>query len=271
MILESLILGGIVGRGVGNMVSYDKNNAKAQSINLKALNTISESQRLLAKQQEKTKNSLIKLANRKKGILQTSMKQFIELYETIIRINFKEGEGIKELNLSQMTLSEIKEVEIMSLTASKALSTEQTIATMVIRGGISGVIAKEAEMDVSMAKMRNSQARVMESQVETICTELDDVYQRSERLTTILTQMNILLLRSISNTSDIIKKNGSERSKYSQYERDCLQACINTTVALKKIIDTPLLDSEGEIAIQSMEAIKIGEEYLDMINNEVNR
>ena len=47
---------------------------------------------------EKTEKSLIRLANRKKGILSTSIKNFIDLYSQIMKINFKEGEGIKELS-----------------------------------------------------------------------------------------------------------------------------------------------------------------------------
>lgn len=263
-------LGGPIGSFVENMITYDKNNAKAEEINVKALNRMGNAQREQLKQEEKTKTSLSKLANRKKGILMTSMKQFLELYEKIMIINFVEGDGIKELCFSNFTPAIIEEIKTMTSVAGNTLNTGQTIATMLVRGGISGVIAKESEMNVNTAQMRNKQARVIESQAETMCVSLDAIYQRSERFTEILTKLNMLLLKSISNTSIIIEKNDRDRKKYSQYERDCLQACINVASAVKKILDTPLLDTDGEVTVQSLEAIQIGEEYLNRIGKEVS-
>ncbi|MGE4284709.1 MAG: hypothetical protein AB7G87_13525 [Clostridia bacterium] len=263
-------LGGPVGSFVENMITYDRNTAKAEEINVKALNRMGNAQREQLNKEEKAKTSLIKLANRKKGILMTSMKQFLELYERIITINFVEGDGIKELWLSNFTPAIIEEVKTMTSVAGNTLSTGQAIATMLVRGGISGVIAKESEIGINIAHMRNKQARVIESQAETMCVALDAMSQRSERLAEVLTRLNMLLLKSISNTSEIIEKNGKDRKRYSQDEKDCLQTCMNVASAVKKVLDTPLLDRDGEITVQSLEAIQIGEDYINRISNTTN-
>lgn len=265
------VLGGPIGNFVENMSTYDKNNVKSEEINVKALNRMGTAQREQLKQEAKTKISLSKLANRKKGILITSMKQFLELYEKIIIINFVEGDGIKELCFSYFTPAIIEETKTMTSVAGNTLSTGQTIATMLVRGGISGVITKESEMNVSIAQMRNKQARVIESQAETMCISLDAIYQRSEHIADVLAKLNVLFLKSIGVTSNIIIEKGQERNNYTQVDRDYMATCINIASAVKKIIDTPLLDRNGEVTTQSIQAIQIGEDYLCQINEAIRK
>jgi hypothetical protein len=43
--------------------------------------------------------------------------------------------------------------------------------------------------------------------------------------------------------------------------------CINIAGAIKTVIDTPLLDKDGNIAKESQEALEIGNQYLKAISN----
>ena len=45
---------------------------------------------------------------------------------------------------------------------------------------------------------------------------------------------------------------------------------MNFADAVKKILDTPLFDENGELTIQSKEAIASGEEFLNRINSIIN-
>lgn len=263
--IKGYLVGGVVGSFIENMIVADKNDAKAEEINIKSLNRMGDAQREQMKQEEKTQASLIKLATRKKAILISSIDQFLSLYEKIIKIDFQTSEGIKELFDSKFTPTIIQDMKTVTSVAATDLNTNQIVATMLIKGGLSGVIAKESELNLNVAYMRNKQARVIEAQIETICVVLDAMYQRAEKLCKVLTALNVLLIDSLKYAAEIIDKNGFDRNNYNQHDRDSIMTCINIASTVKKIIDAPLIDQEGEITLQSLEAIEIGEAYLKEI------
>lgn len=256
---------------IWNMIQADKNNERADRINIKAFEKIQNAREKQEEQENRTKMALEKLANRKKGILCTTMKNFIEIYEKIMKIDFTEGEGIKELSLSTLTPTIFNDVKNMSATAiGVQMTTGQTIATYLIKGGISGIIAKEAEMNVSVASMRRRQSNVIESQVETTCIALDGIIQRADRISDILAKLNLLFRKSIKTTDEIIEAKGKNRLNYTKSDKECLMTCINIAGAIKKILDIKLLDENGEITKKSLEAIQIGDDYLNQINDVIN-
>ena len=258
-------------RFVYNMIQSDKNNARAESINIKAFNR-EESAKAKVKEKEKQVNdSVEKLANRKRAILITSMKDFLDTYEKIKKINFTDGEGIKELMNSQFSLTEYVETEKMVNVASVKMTTGQTIAAMIIKGGVSGVISKESEINLNLANIRKKQSYVVESQMESVYTLLDYLYQRCERMTDILTKLNMLFIKSIKATKLLIEERGLNKSNYTRDDKEKLMNCINFASVIKQILDAKILDSNGDITQQSMEVINMGNEYLQKIQNVINR
>lgn len=261
-----------------DMIRADKYNAEADKINIKALNNLSNAERELYDQQSKTLKSMEKLANRKRGILLTSIDEFIQVYEKIMTINFTESDGIKQLNDANYSSVAISELRTMVVTSGYSMDTSQTISTFLVGtitggliGGFSNIIAKEAELNVVAAKMRKKQAAVASSQAETIKVALDAIYQRSERLAKLLAQMNLLFRKSIQNTSYIVDKNGRDRLNYSIDEKQGIRNCLNFADAVKKVLDAPLIDEEGDLTKKSIEAIQAGEEFLSQISSISNK
>ena len=258
-----------------DMIRADKYNSRADSINIKAFNKLAKTQELQREQQIKTSQSIIKLANRKKGIISTSINDFINLYERIMKVNFIETDGIREIYKLNNSVGVISEMKIMISTASQVLTERDIVNTMlvgvlklgILTGGVSNVIAKEAELNESAARIRKKQISVIESQIETINTS---IYERAERISVILAKINILFRKSIEVTSKIIDKNGADRLKYSKEEKEYIRNCMNFADAVKKILDTPLFDENGELTIQSKEAIASGEEFINKINSIIN-
>lgn len=257
---------------IWNMIQADKNNARADKINLKAFEKIQNAKEKQEEQEQKMYMSLEKLANRKKGILCTSIKEFIETYEKIMKIDFKDGDGIRELSITKLPPEMISDVRNMSATAiGMTMTTGQTIATYLIKGGISGIIAKEAEMNLGVANIRKRQANVIEAHSETICTALDAIIQRCDRISEILAKLNLLFMKSIKTTGEIISQKGMNRLNYTRSDKEEIMTCINIASTIKKILDTKLFDEKGEITKQSIEAIQIGDQYLNQINNVINK
>ena len=93
-------------RLINNMIKADRNNERADLINIKSFNKEEESNQLIRELEEKMSLSLDKLANRKRGILITSMKDFIEIYEKIKKIEFQESDGIRAVSYTHLRAHE---------------------------------------------------------------------------------------------------------------------------------------------------------------------
>ncbi|MGH4137655.1 hypothetical protein [Clostridium sp.] len=251
-----------------NIIKADKNDAKSDRFNIKAFEKNVNAEENKNNQRHETDMSLIKLANRKKGILSTSMNDFIKVYEKIMTINFLESEGIKELGISVLSPTIFKEMRDMTGVAGIQMTSGQTIVTYLL-SGISGIIAKESEMNLNTASMRNKQANVIASQSETICMALDAVKERANRISEVLAKINILFRKSIETTDNLISEKGRDRKKYTNQDKEQIMTCMNVATTIKKIIDTKLFDEDGEITLQSVEAVQIGEKYLQKINNAI--
>lgn len=258
---------------------YDLNKAceideRAKKRNIKAFQKSGEASRKLSEYEQKTKMTLEKLSNRKKGILETSLMEFVGLFERIMQIEFTESDGIKEI-LNNLPAIIDNDHQFSSVNMPKlVLNKSETAAVMLkgfLYGGPSGalgaLVIKDSEINSRMASMRLRESEVYESHTETICTALDAIMIRADKISGILTKINILFRKSSQIANDIIDKNGTNRHNYNDYEKKRLMSCINLASALKSIIDTKLLDENGVITQQSFDAIETGNEYLQKIQN----
>lgn len=269
MIVEGVAIG--VGKMIYDMYQSDKLDSQASATSLKAMNRMEEAKAAQRLKVDEAKKSMLRLGNRKKGILISSMTTFLELYQQLIKIDFAELDGIKELSEFPSTM--VQEVGSQISFASNPMSDGETVATVVINsflfgtlGGISAAIKKDSERNLDMAQARAKQARAIAAQANTISLAYEAITERSNRITDVLTKLNLLFAKSLSYTKQIVDKNGTDKRNYSLTEREGLATCISLAAAVKKIIDTPLLDAEGEITIQSLSAIQIGEGYLQEID-----
>ena len=73
-----------------------------------------------------------KLINRKRGIYQTSIATFLELYKDLQNINFEEGEGLKELSATSLTTVAIEEMKDMAGVSRSDLSDSQMVTTYIL-------------------------------------------------------------------------------------------------------------------------------------------
>lgn len=254
-------------RFIYNMVQADKKNAQADRINIRAFEQMAQAQAKMDKQETETSMSLEKLANRKRGILVTSITEFIRIYEQIMSIHFQQGEGVQELSWAVLTPAQLGEIKTMVSVPGIRMTDGQAIAAVVFKGGISGYIHKEAEINVSVASMRRRHAAVVESQAETIAAALDAIKLRADRISDVLAKLNILFRKSMETTESIIGEKGSVRAGYTDDDKEKIMTCMNLAQAVKSLLDTPLLDAAGELTKQSIEAIQTGENYMHKLQH----
>ncbi len=251
--------------GISNIMKADKNNEEAARITMRAFKKMEESNTKLIQANEELNESITKLANRKMGVLKTSMTKFLNLYETIMKIDFQESEGLLELKNKSFGHEEQKHLNEMITTSTNGITGKQELVAFCF-GGIPGIFKRESEENVNAAKVWSKQVRLINSQKETICVELEAIQQRVEKTASILAKMNLLFTKVLKETESIISKNGSNRQNYSTQEKDFLMVCINFAVAIKNILDVKILDSSGDITDASRQVIEAGENYIQKVN-----
>ena len=268
-----VILGGLaVGGMIKNMMDADRNNEYAKAKNAKAFNKIGASARELKIEQEKTEKSLLKLANRKKSVMTNCMGKFMEVYQKIIKINFEDTEHSLDLNFKPLNPETLDNIKEMTTVAGMNMTTKEIISSMLFRGfgfksGITGVIARESEINLDVASMRNKEANVIASQNETVKSVFTAIYEQSERFSSLLSKLSLLFMKNLQASESLIDEKGFDRSAYSTDDRKILMTGINIASTVKGILDAPIFDENGEISKQAYQALQVGESYLEKMKN----
>jgi len=96
-ILAGLAAAGAALLGVGAQMDAKDTNERAQKIADEAKSLYNDSKRSLETAQMKTETSLLSLGNSKKQVLDTSINQFLTVYERIKNIELSESVGLDEI------------------------------------------------------------------------------------------------------------------------------------------------------------------------------
>lgn len=273
MIIESLLIGGAF---IGAAYSSTLDD-KARKKLAKAFERQYEAKELAEKKKLETDNSMLKLANRKRAILSTSIKDFIELYSKIKKINFVESDGIRELDSNLCLSDSVVELEQLRLKTTHSVTMTDTdlVKSFIIATPLVGVIGafataafvKDSKRDLKAAEAQLRASRVVYSQAQTIETVLNGIIDRCNNLSDVLTKLNLLFVKTIRESNEIINEKLYDKSLYTTEDKRLLMTCMNLAAAVKGIIDVPVLEENGEITQKSYEALQTGSQYLNQISN----
>lgn len=235
---------------------------KGYSLNEKALATLRDAHNthanavcLIQSHKEAAEQKLTKLVNRKKAMLSVRMNQFISVYQEIRKIDFQPGDGILELYSDTLTIRQAEEIEAMAITALKPMS-EKELAVAYIFSGPGGLYLADAKRSVELANSQERIADAMYQQAETIVVAMDAIGKRANQISDLLAKFGVLFSNSIREASAIIQRNGTDRKKYTQSDRETLMICINLAGAIKNILDVPILDSKGKLTSASARVLQ---------------
>ncbi len=268
MITDALALG----KMIYDVKKADSLNEQATRKSVKAFTKASEAELAREQSQEVMEKAVVKLMNRKKAVLCTSMDSFLKLYERIIEINFTEGDGIKELEGFFPSLIEETYMQISTAgkISDKSVITKNFVAGYLmggLMGAMVGSLVDDAQYKLDTARIVAKQAEATAIYEDTISLSCQAITERVKRMTEVLTKLNFFFDKSIRHTNEVIDKNGAVKNNYSKEERKGLAICINLAGAVKNVLDAPIIDENGEITKKSMEAIVNGEKNLEKINN----
>lgn len=254
-----------VGKVVYDMWQSDKYEKQARSINYEAFSIVESAARKSREEYAKTTQTLLKLANRKKGIMNGSLPKFLEVYRKIIKINFKEVDSLDGDRALVLQENSIRSIDQMISVSGVSMSDKEIIGTFLFSwqyGGLSGAIKKDAKINLDLAYTRSDEAEVIASQYETAQIALKGIGDKAESFLKLLAQMNRLFLMSIQHTDKIIDGNGFDRQNYSADDKKALMNCINLAKAIKDILEAPLFEADGKVSQQANRALVVGDEYI---------
>ena len=129
------------------------------------------------------------------------------------------------------------------------------------------IFASQAKKKYNDAEAEYLQAEAINEQAINTCIVLNSIMVRASQLCGVLQILNEFFIRGVNNMCDIINTSGEDYSKYSEPEKKSIYACVQLAIAIKAIIDTTLLNADGELEQQSMESLMRGQEYIAQLES----
>lgn len=124
------------------------------------------------------------------------------------------------------------------------------------------IFASQAKTKLNNAESEYAQAQAINEQAINTCIVLNGIMVRASQLTGILKILNGFFVQSIRKMCDIIDTSGVDFNKYSVDQKKSVYACVQLALTVKAIIDTTLLNADGELEQQSLESLMRGQEYI---------
>ena len=269
------------GKFIYDMNKADKNNEAAERISVRAANTMGAAETKERENNSKFRDSKNKVLNRKSAVINSSFPKFMAVYEKITKIEFNyRTKGIDEI-FQHSKLDEFENYMGPALSFNPpSLTDQQLLAGFMIDGikgsvfgadplisGITSSIVKDSELQMTAASAQRKQANLYEKAVESKSTALESICFYMDKVSDIISRFNGLFLKSMRITEEIIDKNGYAGSNYSDGEVEKIGICMDLAKALKKIVDTPIIDENNQIANQAKELVEISEQYFESFSN----
>lgn len=224
---------------------------------------MAEAEQKIKNSQERLYKRLVKNANRKYAVLTCHIKFFEEQFAVIRKIQFEEGRGIKEIkDIEGLSKQLEKSVALPAVSGGKAMKDTQLMVSFAL-GGIGGLMIQDSKMNLQLASRNLSKANAVSAQADSICIVMDGIGNHVEIVSELLAKLGVLYMKSIKNLESILKTNGLNADKYSDQDIDAINWSFDLTKIIYRIINTPLIDKDGEVERESIRVIQDGEKLLD--------
>ena len=263
MLIEAVIGGALVTAGAVKSIHIDEKSLETLR---DAHNLHAEAVELVRRSREKADQNLQKLVNRKKAILSNRLLPFVELFDTIRRIEFAPGEGIVELLGDQITVEDAVAIRTMAISSMKPMS-DNEVAVKFLFSGITGVMVADSKRRLSIANSQMQIAETTNLQAEEMAIAMNAIGEHAELISDLLARFSFLLGKTLNEMKKIIDCNGMDRSLYTKEDREVIMACVNIAGAVKAVLDAPILDGTGSISQESQKALREGTQRLEKLKS----
>ena len=243
-----------------------RNDAEAMRKNAKAATKIADAESKAAYIRQQMADAITINAKRKNGILTCHFKLFFEQCEIMKKMVFlKKGKGIEELDrLGEIQSKYDNYIKLPAVSNGRILTDTQTLVSFALRG-LGGMMINESKTNLQLASRNMSQANAVSAQLDSVCIAMDAVTQHTRIVTELLEKLGMFYIKSINNIKEILKSNGVIEDNYTDNDIDAINLSFVLTKLIYRIINTPLVDNEGEIEKESLAVIREGQQLLNSI------
>ena len=131
---------------------------------------------------------------------------------------------------------------------------------LLILGSIMGAKASE-KLDNAYSNL--AKVREAEAEVQVLAMACNGIADRADLYLRVLVKLESLAFPLLDSLESIIRKEGTDYSRYKAVSKQTVAALLSTMKAIKAILDTPILDKKGALTKQSAAVIKA-------VQNELN-
>lgn len=260
MLIETLLLSGAIGYH-GMM-----NDEKSKNKNIKAFSKIAEGQNKLKTAQNKAFESIARNSIRKNAILTTHIQMFQNNIEIFRTIQFKKGKGLEELEQIEIIKNDLQTyLRVPEIASGLAMNSSQYLVSFALLG-LGGMIVQDSKVNKQVASLNMAKANVFNSEVDALCTVLEEITNHANLVTHTLEKLSMLYIKSISSLSQMIKEKGTNPNLYFESDIDKINASIALTKVIYRIINTPIINQDGKIVEESKHLLQIcNDKYLSTL------
>ena len=131
---------------------------------------------------------------------------------------------------------------------------------LLILGSIMGAKASE-KLDNAYSNL--AKVREAEAEVQVLAMACNGIADRADLYLRVLVKLESLAFPLLDSLESIIRKEGTDYSRYKAVSKQTVAALLSTMKAIKAILDTPILDKKGALTKQSAAVI-------NAVQNELN-
>ncbi|MGM0410279.1 MAG: hypothetical protein ACQEQF_05890 [Bacillota bacterium] len=128
------------------------------------------------------------------------------------------------------------------------------------------IMSSKAKQKLNDANNNLDKAKTFLQQSKIACKALSGIEKRTKQIKNVLQKLDNHFSKGINKMEYIIEEQGVNWNNYTEYAKQVIYINAQLAQTIKIIVDTPLLDEDGEITKKSKEALLTGKKHIDKIN-----
>ena len=121
---------------------------------------------------------------------------------------------------------------------------------------VGSVMDAKAKKRLNVARMNLAKAEELEEEIDVIITACRGVTQQADLLKKVLVYLEAFLFPQLRDLEQVIEKEGKDYQMYSKDAKEIVAATVATVLAVKALLDTPMLAKDGSLTKESNQILK---------------
>lgn len=127
------------------------------------------------------------------------------------------------------------------------------------------VVGAKASKNLDMANANYAKAKEFEEEMNAAIDMCNGIRRRSDMFNRFIIRIQTVFDPLVYEMTQIINEKGSDFRKFSDEERKCVASAMSLAGAIKAVLDTPILDDDGNLTIESGTIIESTQKKVEAI------